>query len=553
MKRKILIIGAVAVGATAAARLRRLNEDDEIIMFERNGYVSFANCGLPYYLGDVITERENLLLQSPESFKARFNVDVRVYNEVISVDPVKKVVRVLNKKTNEEYEEAFDKLILGPGADPIVPPFTGLTESDNIFVLRNVENTDAIFNFLNDNTVNRAVVVGGGFIGVEMAENLIEKGVKEVTLVDLSEQIMNPFDFEMAYPLQKEMEKHGIKFMLGEAVDSFADNGKKVLFKSGKVLESDLTILAIGVRPATKFLYDSGIELDERSKAIIVNSTLQTNFEDIYAAGDSAMIKNFVTGENQIIPLASPANRQARLIADHINGQFINYAGAQGTSVIKVFDLTGSSVGLNEKQLLMMGKEYEAITVHRGNHAGYYPGASTISLKLIFDKETGEIYGAQAIGKDGTEKRIDVISTVQRLKATVSDLTELELAYAPPFSSAKDPVNIAGYVAENVMSEAWKVTNCNEIDDIVANGGLLIDVRTAGEFNAGHIPGAINIEVDELRDRLRELPQDMTTPIYVNCAVGQRAYYALRILKNKGYNNLFNVTGGYTTYCCVKK
>lgn len=563
--RKILIVGGVAGGATAAARLRRLNEQDEIIIFERDEYISFANCGLPYYIGDVIKDRKKLLVQTVEGMSKRFNLDIRNFSEVINVDREKKTVTVRKIKTGETYIESYDILILSPGAKPLRPNIDGIDETKNLFVLRNILDADTIRNFIDENKPKSAVVIGGGFIGVEMAENLSKRGIK-VTLVEKMNQVLAPLDFEMAQLVHQELNAHDVDLILSNGIASFKDNGCKVILESGLALDTDMIILSIGVAPEipckqlsvssveNPLAKSCGLALGERGH-IKTTKQLQTIDEktgqvidDIYAIGDAIQVTDFITGTDTAIPLAWPANRQGRLVADHINGIDISYDGSLGASVLKVFDLTVASVGNNERQLKAKGINYKAIHAHRPNHASYYPGATNIALKLLFDPDSGKILGAQAVGREGTEKRIDVIAAAIRLGGTIRNLPELELCYAPPFSAAKDPVNILGYIACNVADNVYDMVHWNEIDEIVANGGYLLDVRTPAEFDKGHINGAINIELDALRDRINEIKVPKDTPIYVYCRVGLRAYLAIKILKANGFKKVYNLSGGYLTY-----
>ncbi|MDY6231185.1 CoA-disulfide reductase [Peptostreptococcus porci] len=545
--KKILIVGGVAGGATVAARLRRLDEKSQIIMFERGEYISFANCGLPYYIGNVIENRDALLVQTVEGMKKRFNLDIRNFSEVVSIDAEKMEVTVNNLSTGETYVEKYDELILSPGASPIKPPITGIADADNIFTLRNIPDTDAIKSFVDTKNPKEAVVVGGGFIGIEMAENLAERGVR-VHLVEMLNQVMAPIDFEMAQIVHKHMVEKGVDLILGDGVDSFEENGRVVKLKSGRKINSDITILSIGIRPENELAKSAGLELGDRGH-IRVNENFETSKPHIYAVGDAIETQGLIYGEASSIALASPANRQARIVADRINGIDSKYKGVLGTSVAKVFDLTVSSTGYNEKKLKNMGKnDFKSIHIHPLSNAGYYPTARPLDLKLIFEIPSGRVLGAQAIGEVGVEKRIDVIATAIAAKMTVRDLQELELSYAPPFSSAKDPVNMAGYVASNIL-DGIETVSVMEIDDIVEKGGYLIDVRTVGEFMAGSMPGAVNIPLDELRDRLDEIPKDKD--IYINCQVGLRGYLAVRILKNNGINAV-NVDGGYKSYRQLK-
>lgn len=551
--RKILIVGGVAGGATAAARLRRLNEEDKIILFERDEYISFANCGLPYYIGGVIKQHDKLIVQTVEAMSERFNLDIRPFNEVVGIDKNAKSVTVRNTQTNTTYVESFDVLILSPGAKPIQPPIRGIEEADNLFVLRNIPDTDRIANSILANSPKTAVVVGGGFIGVEMAENLTERGI-QVTLVEKMPQVLGPIDFEMAQLVHQEMNQHGVQLVLGDGVSHFTNHGHTIHLESGKEIDCDLVILAIGVVPENGLAKQGGLKIGPRGH-IVTNEKLRVYdaesnalIEDIYAIGDAIQVKDVITGDDTAIALAWPANRQGRVVADIINGIDARYNGSLGTSVLKVFNLTVASTGNNQRMLAMKKIPHIAVHAHRGNHASYYPNSTNIALKLIFNPETGAILGAQAVGQEGTEKRIDVIATAIKLNAKVTDLSDLELSYAPPFSSAKDPSNILGYIAENVLANTYKVTYVQEIEALAKEGAYFLDVRTPIEFSTGHFPNAVNIEVDELRNRLDEIKVSKDTAIYVNCQVGLRAYIAIRILKANGFTNLYNVSGGYSTY-----
>jgi len=551
--KKILIVGGVAGGATAAARLRRLNSNDQIIMFERDEYISFANCGLPYYIGNVITDREDLLVQTVDGMSTRFDMDIRNFSEVIEINKENKTITVRKTQTQETYEESYDALILSPGAKPIVPPIEGLKESKNLFVLRNIADTDAIYHFIADQAPKKAVVVGGGFIGVEMAENLTERGI-EVTIVEKMPQVLAPLDFEMAQLVHQELNKNGVKLVLGDGLLKFSEDGKKIHLESGKEIDTDLIILSIGVVPENSLAKKAGLLVGPRghivttSKLEVLDAATQQVVEGVYAIGDAIQVKDFITKSDTAIALAWPANRQGRIVADIINGKEIQYNGSLGTSVLKVFNLTVAATGNNQRLLDSKKIAYQAIHAHRGNHASYYPGASNIALKLIFNPETMAILGAQAVGPEGTEKRIDVIATAIKAGLKVTDLSDLELAYAPPFSSAKDPVNILGYIAENVIEGHYKVAYVNQIDDLAKQGAFFLDVRTPEEFEEGSIKNAINIEVDELRHRLDEITVSKDSPIVVNCQVGLRAYVAIMALKGQGYTNIYNLSGGYTTY-----
>ncbi|WP_428909973.1 CoA-disulfide reductase [Niallia sp. Krafla_26] len=546
MTQKVIIVGGVAGGATAAAKLRRISEDVEIILVERGEYISFANCGLPYYIGETITDRSKLLVQTVEGMSERFNMDIRNLSEVVGIDPANHTVKIKDLRDGEEYNETYDKLLLSPGASPIVPPIPGLKENKALFTLRNIPDTDRIKEYVDNQKPKRAVVVGGGFIGIEMAENLVDRGI-EVTIVEMANQVMAPIDFEMASILHSHIQEKGAKLILENGVQSFADNGKKIILSDGTEVETDMTILSIGVRPENEVAKSAGLELGARGH-IIVNEYLQTSQEDIYAVGDAIEVVDYVNGNKTAIPLAGPANRQGRIVAKNMMGLNEKYQGTLGTSVAKVFDLTVASTGNNEKTLKRLGTPYEVLHIHPSSHAGYYPGAAQISLKLIFDKETGKIFGAQAVGADGVDKRMDVIATAIKGKLTVEELTNLELSYAPPFSSAKDPVNMAGYVATNIMKGESDHIQWHEVDGVVADGGLLIDVREPMEREFGYIKGSVNIPLNDLRNRLDEIPKDKT--VYVSCQVGLRGYLAARILKNNGYD-VKNVDGGWKTYSSV--
>jgi CoA-disulfide reductase len=546
MAQKIIIVGGVAGGATAAAKLRRISEDTEIILVERGEHISFANCGLPYYIGETIKDRRKLLVQTVKGMSDRFKIDIRNLSEVLSINLENKTVKIKNLRNEEIYEESYDKLLLSPGASPIVPPIPGLKENETLFTLRNIPDTDRIKNYVDQEKPAKAVVVGGGFIGIEMAENLVERGI-EVTIVEMNNQVMAPIDYEMACILHTHLQEKGVHLILENGVQSFAEKGKKVVLADGTEIETDMTILSIGVRPENQLAKDAGLELGERG-GIVVNEYLQTSNKDIYAVGDAVEIVDYVSGTKAMIPLAGPANRQGRIAANNMMGKEEKYHGTLGTSVAKVFDYTVAATGNNEKLLKRLAIPYEVVHLHPSSHAGYYPGAAPIALKLIFDRETGKIYGAQAVGMDGADKRIDVIATAIKGGLTVEDLTNVELAYAPPFSSAKDPVNMAGYVATNLVEGEFDQVQWHEIDNIVANGGLLIDVRNPKEREFGYIEGSINIPLDDLRDRLNEVPKDQ--PIYVSCQVGLRGYLACRILKNNGYD-VKNVDGGWKTYSSV--
>lgn len=539
MSKKVLIVGGVAGGASAAARLRRLDESAEIVMFERDDYISFANCGLPYYIGEAIEDRDNLLIQTPDSMKARFNIDVRVNSEVIHIDTNRKVVTV-QSQSKGNYEESYDYIVLSPGAKAIRPNIEGI-ESNKILTLRNIADTDRIKNYVDKKDVNRAVVIGGGYVGVEMAENLIEKGL-QVTLVEAAPHILAPFDSDMSILLEKELAANGIELVLNDGVKAFKDNDASIdiILNSEKIVSTDLIILAIGVTPDTAFLKDTEIKLGARGH-ILVNDKMETGVDGIYAVGDAIEVIDFVNAQNTAIPLAGPANKQGRIAADNIAGLNTTYKGTQGTSIIKIFSLTAANTGNNERTLKRLNIPYKAIFVHPVSHASYYPGAKQITLKLLFN-DKGSILGAQAVGAEGVDKRIDVIATVIRLRGTIYDLTELELCYAPPFSSAKDPVNMAGFVAQNVLEGRMDVISPEQYLETNTDDALLLDVRTVTEFEKGHIEGAINIPVDSLRDRMGEL--DKNKDIIEYCQVGLRGYIAARILNQNGFK-VKNMTGGF--------
>ncbi len=546
MSKKVLIVGGVAGGASAAARLRRLDENAEIIMFERDEYISFANCGLPYYIGESIKERSKLLVQTPEAMKARFNIDVRNNSEVVKVNSSKKTVTV-NSKLKGVYEESFDYLILSPGAKALRPNIPGIN-SDKIFTLRNIPDTDKIKAYVDKKGIESAIVIGGGFVGVEMAENLRDRGLN-VSLVEAAPHILAPFDEDIVVVPEKELVESGVRLILGDGVKAFRDIEDKVevTLNSDTQLVADMIILAIGVAPDTAFLKESGLEFGPRGH-ILVNERMQTNIEGIYAVGDAIEVVDFITKLKTAIPLAGPANKQGRIAADNVAGLNTTFKGSQGTSIIKVFGLTAASTGANERTLKRANQEYKTITIHPVSHASYYPGAVPMTLKLIFNKE-GKVLGAQGVGFDGVDKRIDVIATVIRLGGSVEDLTELELSYAPPFSSAKDPVNMAGFVAQNVLEGRSHIATWNDVKEMNQEDYILVDVRSDEEYKNGHVEGAINIPVDSLRERLSELDPKKTIVEY--CQVGLRGYVADRILSQNGYQ-VMNVTGGYKTASSLK-
>ena len=541
---KYVIIGGVAGGATAAARLRRIDEQAEIILLEKGKYISYANCGLPYYIGGVIAEREKLLVQTPASFGKRFRIDVRVENEVIAIDPEKKTLAI-RKADGKEYEETYDKLLLSPGANPVKPPLEGI-DSEGIFTLRNVEDTDRIKAYITDKQVKRAVVVGAGFIGLEMAENLHHAGIA-VSVVEMGNQVMAPIDFSMAAPIHRHLIEKGVSLYLEEGVTRFrrTEEGITVFLKSGKTIPADMVLLSIGVRPATALAQQAGLGLGETG-GIRVDEHLETSVKDIYAVGDAIEYPHPLTGKPWLNYLANPANRQGRIVADNMAlGNTTSYEGAIGTSIAKVFDMTVASTGLAAKRLKQWGMEYQSSVTHSASHAGYYPDALPLTLKLTFHPKTGKLYGAQCIGYEGVDKRIDQIAGLIKHGGTVYDLMETEHTYAPPFSSAKDPIAIAGYVASNIISGAMPVISWRELAE-KKDEVMLIDTRTPEEFSFGTIPGAVNIPLDEMRDRLSEIPADK--PVVLFCAVGLRGYLAQRILIGRGYRNTANLIGGYKTY-----
>ncbi|MFX1390174.1 MAG: FAD-dependent oxidoreductase [Promethearchaeota archaeon] len=548
--KKVIIVGGVAGGASAAARLRRLREDFEIIMLDRGPYVSFANCGLPYYVGNVIKNRESLELVTPEIFLERFNIDVRTNNEVISIDKDKNKVKVKDLKNLKEYTLDYDYLILATGSQPIVPPFTGL-HSIPYFTVWTIPDAIKIRDYAEKAQIKNAVVVGGGFIGLEMAENLAEKGVK-VKIIEMLDQVMPPIDKEIAQFIHQELILNGVCLVLEDPVDSFGRTDKDKPFvktKSGREIETDLVILSIGIKPEHKLAKDAELEISERGY-VIVNNRMQTSTPNIYAVGDIVQVNHFQTKKPISIALAGPANKQGRIAADNIAGKISEFKGVLGASVVKVFDTTIASVGLTEKQLKDLNIKYEKIYIHPNNHAGYYPGAIPITLKLIFEIPSGRILGAQGVGGPGTDKRIDVISTVIKFNGTVYDLEELELTYAPPYSSAKDPVNMMGFVASNYLRKDMPIWHWHDFNEISNNGGILLDVRTEEEYLAKHIDDSINIPIEELRRRLNEIPNNKA--IYVYCEVGYRSYLALRILLQSGFNEVYELTGGFKIFEMAK-
>jgi CoA-disulfide reductase len=544
---RYIIVGGVAGGMSAAARLRRIAEDAEIIVFERGEYISYANCGLPYYIGDVIKERSNLLVQTVEGFRKRFNVDVRVKSEVIGIDRKNKEVIVRDLSTGKEYREKYDKLILSPGATPVKPPIPGI-DLENIFTLRDVADTDRIRNFVDTKKPRRALIVGAGFIGLEMAENLHNRGIL-VTIVEALEQMMGVLDYDMATLIHQHLKTKNVEFYLKDGVSSFesAGDGKiAVNLNSGRKIVVDMVILSIGVRPESKLAKEAGLELGERGH-IVVNEYLQTSDPDIYAIGDVIEVYNPIIGKKVPLPLAWPANLQGRIVADNVVfGNVRKYKGTIGVAIAKVFDITVAVAGATEKMLKREGIPFKSIIIHPSHHAGYYPGALPMSLKLTFSPTDGKILGAQIIGYDGVDKRIDVLATAMNAGMTVYDLTELDHAYAPPYSSAKDPVNMAGYVAENVLKGLVKVISVEEFLSLDRENIFILDVRTKDEYDLGHIEGAVNIPVDEIRQNLGKIPKDKKIIVY--CSVGLRGYVACRVLYQNGFNEVYNLSGGYKMY-----
>ena len=537
---KTIIIGGVAGGATAAARLRRLDEHAQIIILERGEFVSFANCGLPYYIGGSITEKGNLTLQTPESFRARFNIDVRTLSNAAGIDPERKTVTVEDLRTGKTYEESYDKLILSPGAEPIRPSIEG-ANSPNVFTLRNIPDTIRIKEYMETAYPHSAVVVGGGYIGVEMAENLAMAGLK-VSVVELADHLIAPLDFDMAADVHRYIKSKGIKLYLNNGVTAI--RGNKVVLQKGE-LAADMVILAVGVRPETKLAKACGIQTNARG-SILVNQNMQTNIPDIYAVGDAVEVEDFITKTPAFIPLAGPANKQGRIAADHIAGYPSAYKGTQGSAVLKLFDMTIATTGINEKAAKAAGIDYDKTYTYSGSHASYYPGASMMSIKALWDKKTLRLIGAQIVGFDGVDKRLDVLATAIRFGAKITDLAELELCYAPPFGSAKDPVNMLGFVAENVVSGKVKQFFWHDVESLPRDGSVtLLDTRTLLEVSRGKIEGFMHIPVDSLRSRIHELPKNK--PVYVHCHSGLRSYIACRILSGYGFE-CYNLAGGWRLY-----
>jgi len=544
---KVVIVGGVAGGATAAARIRRLDEHAEIVVFERSGYVSYANCGLPYYIGGVIEDPEELTLQTPESFYARFRIHMKVHHEVTAIHPDRKTVSVKNLETGAHFEEGYDKLLLSPGAKPVWPNLPGM-DSDKLFTLRTVEDTFRIRDFVEQNKPKSAVMVGGGFIGLEVAENLRELGM-DVTIVQRPRQLMNPFDADMASLIHAELRRHGVKLALGYGVEGFAerDGGVDVLVKDQPPLRADMVVLAIGVTPESGLAKEAGLALGMKG-SILVNARMETSIPDIYAVGDAVQVKHYVTGEDALIALAGPANKQGRIAADNICGGDSRYAGSQGSSVIKLFDMTAATTGINETNARKSGLAVDTVVLSPMSHAGYYPGGKLMTMKVVFEKETYRLLGAQIVGYDGVDKRIDVLATAIRAGLKATELKDLDLAYAPPYSSAKDPVNMAGFMIDNI-SNGLKQWHLADAASLPQDGSVtLLDTRTAEEFAKGHIDGFRNIPVDELRARIGEL--ETGKDVYVICQSGLRSYIAARILAGYGFE-VRNFAGGFRFYEAV--
>jgi len=537
---KTIIIGGVAGGASAAARLRRLDEATEIIVLERGEYVSFANCGLPYYIGGVITNQNHLTLQTPESFRARFHIDVRVNSEAVKIDPDAQTVTVKNLKSGKSYEENYDNLILSPGAEPIKPNIDGIN-NDFVFTLRNIPDTFKIKEYIKSAAPKSAVVVGGGYIGVEMAENLKEAGL-EVSVVELADHLIAPLDFDMAADVHRYIKSKGINLYLSNGVKAL--NEHTVILQNG-VIHADMVIMSVGVRPETALAKECGIRTNHRG-SIVVDQNMRTSIPNIYAVGDAVEVENFITKSPDFIPLAGPANKQGRIAADNITGISAEYNGTQGSAVLKLFDMTVAATGINEKRAKAAGIDYDKTYIYSGSHASYYPGASNMSIKALWDKRTLKILGAQIVGFDGVDKRMDVLATAIRFGAKITDLAELELCYAPPFGSAKDPVNMLGFVAENVITGKIKQFFWDDVENLPRDGSVtLLDVRTVTEVRRGRINGFINVPLDSLREHISEIPKDK--PVYVHCHSGLRSYIACRILSGNGYE-CFNLAGGWRLY-----
>ncbi|MGL5694439.1 MAG: CoA-disulfide reductase [Peptostreptococcaceae bacterium] len=541
---KVLVIGGVAGGASACARLRRLDEEAEIIMFEKGEHISFANCGLPYYIGGDIKKKSSLVIQTPESFNKRFNIDVRVLSEVVDIDRESKTVKVKNLKTNDVYIESYDKLVLSPGAKPFVPQIEGSTNK-NVFTLRNIPDTIKIKEYVEEEFPDSAVVVGGGYIGLEMAENLKQAGV-DVTLVEMSNHVIGSLDYDMACDVHNYLVDKDIKLILNNKVNSILEEEDKLkLILDDQEINTDMVIMSVGVRPDVNLVKDAGIKLNEKG-AILVNKYMQTNDPEIYAIGDAVETTEFVTKQKTYIPLAGPANKQGRIVADNICGINSEYKDTQGSAIIKIFDMTVAVTGITESFAKANNINYDKVFTFSASHAGYYPGGNNMSIKTIFDKNTGKILGAQIVGYDGVDKRCDILGVAIRGGLTAFDLTELEMCYAPPYGSAKDPVNFVGYVIENILTDKVKNYHWHDIASLQNESNIiLLDVRPKEEYNNGKIEGTINIPLESLRDRINEL--DKTKKVYINCLSGLKSYIACRILQSNGYD-CYNLSGGYRLY-----
>ena len=546
---KVIIVGGVAGGASAAARLRRLDEKAQIILFERGAYISYANCGLPYYIGGAITDREELTLQTPESFRLRFRVDVRVNTEVVSLHPKRKTVSVYEKRTGNTYEESYDKLILSPGASPVLPPVDGLS-GERVFTVRTIPDTDRVRSFMENENPQSAVILGGGFIGLELAENLMEAGLR-VTVIERADQLVTQLDYDVACELQLYANEKGLRIQVNTSVQEVEETpkGLKLKLSDGTSVDTDMLFVCTGVRPESGLASAAQLACTENG-CIVVDDRMRTSDVDIYAVGDAVAVEDFVTKQSAHIPLAGPANRQGRIAADNICGLDSVYGGSQGSAIFKFFDQTVAMTGLSERTAKGAGFAYEKVYLYQGSHAGYYPGSTPMSMKVIFDTSDGRILGAQIVGSAGVDKRCDVLATLIRLKATYRDMVGLELCYAPPFSSAKDPVNMAGFVIENIMQGHIKQFHWHDVDGLPRDGSVtLLDVRHPSERRWGSIDGFMNIEVDNLREQIDTLPADK--PIYVHCQSGLRSYIACRILQGYGYT-CFNLAGGYRLYSVMR-
>lgn len=547
--KKILIVGGVAGGAGTAARLRRLDENARIILFERGSYISFANCALPYYIGGEITDKNALTVQTVQSFTARFNVDVRIHSNVTAIHPDTKTVSVHDTQNNRVYEESYDSLVLSPGAEPVRPPIEGI-QSERVFTLRSIPDTFAIKEFIEKKHARSAAIVGGGFIGIEMAENLKRAGL-EVTLIEMADQVIAPVDYDIACEVHAHLQEKGVRLQLNSALSSVSDTGSAldIQLTSGNV-KADMMILAIGVNPESALAHAAGLKLSPKG-AIVVDEHMRTSDPSIYALGDAVQIKDFVSEQDGYVPLAGPANKQARIVADVICGVPSSYCGTQGSSIIKAFDLTVGATGINEKTAKRLGIAYEKSFTYSSNHASYYPGAQSMSIKTLYDPQTGSILGAQIVGREGVDKRLDVFATAIRARMKAADLAQLELSYAPPYNSAKDPVNIAGFVIENIRSGRMNIFHWHDVKALTADDTLtLLDVRSPAEYERSHVEGWLNFPLDDIRKRLGEL--DKTKPVYLMCQIGLRGYIASRILVQHGFT-VYNLSGGYRLYDLVSR